>query len=330
MKVQLLHDRKHSAQEYVARLRKGFQEAREFNGMDFAFDDGGMIRGAMNEGKSTPINVRIRSKNLPLAHRIAKSIQDEIVKVDGVVDCRILQRLNYPKYIIEVDRKKAAEQGLDQASVMKNVVTALNSSIQFNKKNFWIDPVSRNQYFVGVQYPEGEITSPESLLDVPVTSPLQNRPIPLRNMASLRKAFDSAEVTHTNLQPTIDLTMGVAGRDLGHVADDVATILDRFGKRIDSAVWAPFDPDSPTKETVTGAKIDLSGEYTRMQDTFRSLGVGLVLASVLIYFLLVALFRSYVVPVVILIAVPIGLVGVILMLFVTGTSAINVQSACWA
>ncbi len=325
VKVQLQHDRKRSAQEYVALLRKGFHDAREFDGLEFAFDAGGMIRGAMNEGKSTPINIRIRSKQLPLAHRIAKAIQAEVVKIDGVVDCRVLQRLNYPKYVIEVDRKKAAEQGLDQASVMKNVVTALNSSIQFNKKNFWIDPVSRNQYFVGVQYPEGEIQSPESLLDVPVTSPVQNHPIPLRNMASLRKAFDSAEVTHTNLQPTIDLTMGVAGRNLGHVADDIAKVLDRYGKPIEPAVWAPFNPDSPSKETLTGSKIDLSGEYTRMEDTFRNLGAGLVLASVLVYFLLVALFRSYVMPLIILIAVPLGLVGVVVMLYLTGT-AVNVQS----
>ena len=90
-----------------------------------------------------------------------------------MVDARIIQRLDYPEYIIDVDRAKAADLGLTQAEVMKNVVAALNSSIQFNKKNFWIDPVSQNQYFVGVQYPEEDIKSIETLLDIPITSPAQ-------------------------------------------------------------------------------------------------------------------------------------------------------------
>jgi multidrug efflux pump subunit AcrB len=321
VKVQLEPERKHSAQEYVDVLREGFARSPEFSSLEFAFDAGGMIRGAMNEGKSTPINIRILAKD----HKIAENIQRVVSKIDGIVDCRILQRLDYPKYIIDVDRAKAADLGLDQSDVMKNVVAAINSSIQFNKKNFWIDPVSHNQYFVGVQYPEGEIKSIETLLDVPITSPVQDRPIPLRNVVSLRRASDPAEVTHTNLQPTIDLTMGISGRDLGHVADDVAKAIDSFGNQIEPAVWAPYDPASPVKKLIEGSKIELTGEYTRMQDTFRNLGVGLILAALLIYFLLVALFKSYITPLVILAAVPLGIAGVVIMLYLTKT-AVNVQS----
>jgi multidrug efflux pump subunit AcrB len=208
---------------------------------------------------------------------------------------------------------------------MKNVVAALNSSIQFNKKNFWIDPISHNQYYVGVQYPEGEIKSINTLLDIPITSPEQNRPIPLSNIVSLRRASVPAEITHSNLQATIDLTMGVDGRDLGHVAGDVTAVVSKFGTPEEADTWLPFDPSSPDHKVLEGSKIRLSGEYSRMQDTFRNLGVGLVLASLLIYFLLVALFRSYVTPLVILFAVPIGLIGVITMLYFTKT-AVNVQS----
>jgi multidrug efflux pump subunit AcrB len=326
VKVQLESERQRSAQEYVDLLRAGFAKTPEFSSLEFAFDAGGMIRGAMNEGKSTPINVRIRAKNPTAAHRIAENIQRAVTNIDGVVDCRIMQRLDYPEYIIDVDRAKAADLGLDQSDVMKNVVAAINSSIQFNKHNFWIDPVSQNQYFVGVQYPEGDIQSVESLLDVPITSPVQNRSIPLRNLATLRRASVSAEVTHTNLQATIDLTMGVSGRDLGHVADDVTKAIDAFGAPMGNAVWAPYDPSAPgAKKTLEGSKIELSGEYARMQDSFRNLGAGLILASLLIYFLMVALFKSYITPLVILSAVPIGVVGVILMLYFTST-AINVQS----
>ncbi len=325
VKVQLGEEREKSAQEYVDILREGFGEDPIFSSLEFAFDAGGMIRGAMNEGKSTPINIRITSKNLELAHEIAERIEQKVSKIDGVVDCRILQRLDYPKYIIDVDRTKAADLQLDQADVMKNVVAALNSSIQFNKHNFWIDPVSHNQYFVGVQYPERDIQSVDTLLDVPVTSPLQDKPIPLRNIASLRRSNDPAEITHANLQPTIDLTMGVSRRDLGHVAIDVANAVAEFGEQLEPGVWAPYDPYSKEHKTVKGSKVTLTGEYTRMQDTFQNLGVGLILASLLIYFLMVALFKSYITPLVVLAAVPIGIVGVIIMLYLTST-AINVQS----
>ena len=107
------------------------------------------------------------------------------------------------------------------------------SSIQFNKRNFWIDPLTHNQYFVGVQYPEQDIKSIQTLLDIPITSPVQNRPIPLKNIVSLKRASVPAEVNHTNLQPTIDLTMGVSGRDLGHVSDDVTRVINHSASRSD-------------------------------------------------------------------------------------------------
>src|SRR5262249_9394726 len=153
----------------------------------------------------------------------------------------------------------------------------------------------------------------------------QDKSIPLRNVATVRRADIPAEVTHTMLQPTIDLTMGVEGRDLGHVSDDVVKVIDRFGARRKGASWQPYDPDAKQPKLLEGSKIELTGEYTRMQDTFSTMGLGLVLASLLVYFLMVALFRSWLSPLVILSAVPIGLVGVVLMLYLTST-AINVQS----
>ncbi len=325
VKVQLKHDRHHSAQEFVRELRDGFASTPSFGDLEFAFDAGGMIRGAMNEGKSTPLNVRITGKKLKKTWQVADAIRKEVRKVPGVVDCRILQRLDYPQYIINVDRAKAANLGLTQADVMKNLVAALNSSIQFNKHNFWIDPKSHNQYFVGVQYPEEDIASMDTVLDVPITSGTQKTPIPLRNVATAEPVKVPAEVTHTNLQPTIDLTMGVEGRDLGHVADDVALVVAKFGETHGRGEWLPYDPGSKDHAILEGSKIVLSGEYSRMQDTFRNLGIGLILASLLVYFLMVALFKSWLTPLVILSAVPVGLVGVVLMLFITGT-AINVQS----
>ncbi len=327
IKVQLAEHRHHSAQEYVHMLRTRFAADPAFSDLEFAFDAGGMIRSAMNEGKSSPINVRISGKNMPQARQVAEGIHRRVSRINGVVDARIIQRLDYPEFIIEVDRAKAADLGLNQAEVMKNVVAALNSSIQYHKKNFWIDPVSKNQYFVGVQYFEEDIASVDTLLDVPITSPKQSMPIPLRNIASLHRGSVPTEITHNNLQSTIDLTMGVHGRDLGHVADDVARVVGEFGVAQPNGSWIPYDPadQSKNRQTIKGAMIELSGEYSRMQETFRSLGFGLILATMLIYFLMAALFKSYMTPLVILFAVPLGLIGVVIMLYVTGT-AINVQS----
>ncbi len=146
------------------------------------------------------------------------------------MDARIIQRLDYPQYVIKVDRAKSAQLGLTQADVMKAIIAALNSSIQFNKHNFWIDPKSKNQYYVGVSYLEKDIESIDTLLDIPITSPVQNSPVPMRNVVTVDRTPVATEVTHYNIQPTIELTMGVEGRDLGHVSDDVAKVLGEFGE----------------------------------------------------------------------------------------------------
>lgn len=355
LKVQLIPDREKSAQECVDLLRHGFKDDPDFEktlhevydrrrnarpeegrltpdtpqftrtNLEFAFDAGGMIRSAMNEGRSTPINVRITGKNLYKARRVADQILAEVQQIEGVVDARILQRLDYPQYVIEVDQSKASSLQLTQTDVMRNIVSAFNSSVQFNKHNFWIDPKSHNQYYVGVQYPEGDIKSLETLLDIPITSADQKRSIPLRNVASVRKTDVPSEVVHTNLQPTMDLTMGVHGRDLGHVAADVNRVVARFGQPRPDGGWTPFDPESKERKPMEGAKVAMSGEYEKMLQTFRFQAFGMVGAVMLIYFLMVALFKSYVTPLVVLSAVPVGVTGVVLMLFFTGT-ALNVQS----
>jgi multidrug efflux pump subunit AcrB len=368
LKVQLKPERARSAQEAVALLRRGFAADPEFeralaavyerrmhapqaedrltpdtppfarNNLEFAFDAGGMIRSAMNEGRSTPINVRVTAKNLPKARKVADRILAEARGIDGVVDARIIQRLDYPEYVIEVDQAKASALQLTQTDVMRNIVAAFNSSVQFNKHNFWIDPKSHNQYYVGVQYPEGDIKDLDTLLNIPITSPDQKRSINLRNVATVRKTEVPSEVVHTNLQPTIDLTMGVAGRDLGHVAADVNAVVARYGQQrkkqvkfagleaeVDDTGWTPYDPDAADGRTMEGARVVVSGEYQKMNDTFRFQALGMVGAIVLIYFLMVSLFKSYVTPLVVLSAVPVGVTGVVLMLYFTGT-ALNVQS----
>jgi len=327
VRIQLAPEREGSAQEYASKLREALKANQKFSDLEFAFNTGGLIRGAMNEGKSTPVNIRVTGKDLVKPAMIAAMIRDKVAKIDGVVDPLIVQRQNYPEYVINVDRTKAADLGMTQQDVMQNVVAALNSSISFNKHNFWIDPKSHNQYFVGVQYPEKDITSIETMLDIPITGRIKAEPVPLRTLASVTRTTVPTEILHNNLQPSVDLTMGVEGRDLGHTADDIAVVLNEFGQKRPDGDWSPYDPTSSgsKKQTMKGSKIVLSGEYARMQTTFRDLAIGMVLAVLLMYFLMVALDKSYIVPLTVMLTVPISMAGVFPFLYITGT-AINVQS----
>ena len=221
-------------------LRDGLAKESRFADLEFAFDAGGMIHAAMNEGKSTPISIRVTGKNQETAHQVAAAIRERVAAIDGVVDARVIQRLNYPEYMINVDRKKAADLGLTQEDVMRNVVAAMNSSIQFNKSNFWIDPINKNQYYVGVQYREKDIKSVETLLNVPGDRPEADRP-----GAAAEPRLDREDQRphrgHPPQHPADDRADdGRLGRDLGHVADDVT------GPSTSSASRPATRPGSPT------------------------------------------------------------------------------------
>jgi multidrug efflux pump subunit AcrB len=325
VKIQLKEDRRHSSQEWIRVLRQGLTGTTRFGNLEFSFDSGGLVRGALNEGKSSPINIQLVGKDQTTLFALADKIKGAVKNINGVVDARVLQRPDAPQLNIEVDRAKAAQLALTQDDIMKNVIAATNSSITYNKKNFWIDPITSNQYFVGVQYPEARISSMEDILNIPITSPKQDTPIPLSNLATITTDKIPTEIHHVNLQPAIDLTMNVEGRDLGHVSIDVAKALDKFGKKQGDGTWVPYETSGDATTTLAGSKIILAGEYVRMQETFTSLGWGLILASLLIYFLMVALDRSFIVPLAVMLIVPLCLIGILPMLYVT-RSAVNVQS----
>jgi multidrug efflux pump subunit AcrB len=326
IKVQLTEHRAHTAQHYVEQLRKGLAADERLSTYDFAYDAGGMVRGALNEGKSTPINIQLTGKNQKKLFALGQQLRKDVSQIPGVVDARVLQRMDAPAFRIKVDRDQAARLGLTQAEVMHNVVAATNSSISFHKTNFWIDPKTKNQYFVGVQYPEQVFNSMAALKNIPITGHRQEAPITLGDLATITRDEIPADIKHVNLQSTIDLSLGVEGRDLGHISDDVMKLLNGYGAADGEGVWFPFDPDSKEpRRTLEGSKIVLSGEYSKMRETFHSLGKGLILASLLIYFLMVGLDRSFLVPFTVMSIVPLCLIGILPMLYITG-SAVNVQS----
>lgn len=304
IKIQLTDHRSASAQDYAVKLRAGLGE--RFPGLQFAFNTGGIVSTALNYGALSPINMQVAGKKLDDVRKVAQMIRASAAAVRGAADVRIQQRFDYPQLYIDVDHDKAAELGLTQQEVIQNVVTCLNSSIQF-ARNFWIDPVSGNQYWVGVQYREEDINSIDDLLNVPITGKNTGGTVLLRNIATIRRLTAPAEMTHVNYAPVVEILANVSGRDAGSVASD-----------IEAAVAKMTIPD--------GVRVEMRGEVKQMRASFGAMGASLAMATVLVYLIMVALFRSFVDPLIVLFVVPQGLIGVVVTLYATDTT-LNVQSA---
>lgn len=301
--VQLTPERNRSAQQYVATLRR--ELPGRFPGMEFAYDTGGLLTAALNFGLPSPINIQVEGNDLHVGHEIAERIKTLVTTVPGTVDVRIQQRLDYPQLDVAVNRVKAAFLGLTQQDVVKNTSSALNSSIGFDPA-FWVDDRNGNHYFLGVQYPEDQIRSRESLDNIPITGSDPRSPTLLQNIADFKRSATTLEAEHVNIVRVTDLYANVQGRDIGSVASEIQKKLD-------------------TLELPSGYRVQMRGEVSSMKESFQSLIFGLVLASLLVYLVMVAQFRSFLDPFIIMFAVPLGGIGVIWMLLLTGTT-LNIQS----
>ncbi|MBI4578904.1 MAG: efflux RND transporter permease subunit, partial [Planctomycetes bacterium] len=318
--VQLTHERSRSAQEYANALREKLGEG--FAGIEFAFETGGMITAALNFGLPSPINIQVEGNKLEVAAKLAQRIKTICERVPGAVDVRIQQKLDYPQIAVDVDRTRAAYCGLTQQDVVKNIVTAFNSSINFSP-SFWIDHKNGNHYFIGAQYPEDRITSINTLEHIPITGARPDSTTLLKNIASFRRTTAPAEINHLNINRVTDIFVNVQGRDIGFVAAEIEKGLDALRAEMAQEDEAAVKADQP--KPWEGYRVDMRGEVASMKESFASLGFGLALASVLVYLVMVAQFRSFVDPFIVMFAVPLGLVGVLATLFLTGTT-INIQS----
>jgi multidrug efflux pump subunit AcrB len=324
VEVQLTDRRRRSSQDWAHELRRVLTE--RFPGVDLSFHTGGMAAAALNGGLPSPIDVQVSGNKLDVAAGIAERVRAAVAEVRGTVDVRVQQRLDYPAIRVDVDRTKAAHLGLTPVDVVKNVVTSLNSSINFDPA-FWIDESNGNHYFLGAQFAEHDIESFETLENIPLTAsdqmalaPLPTRGMPvamrsdgprralLKNVARFERTTAPTEVTHLNISRVVDVFANVTGRDVGGVAADV------------DAVLSPIRADLPP-----GYAITVRGEVQNIAESFRGLAFGLLLAAALVYLIMVAQFRSFLDPFVVMFAVPLGLIGVVVTLLVTG-STLNVQS----
>ncbi|MBI1914104.1 MAG: efflux RND transporter permease subunit [Planctomycetes bacterium] len=319
-------DRGRSSQEYARRLREAF--AGKFPGVEFAFNTGGMVSAALNFGLPAPINIQVEGRDMKDQYKIAREVKELIEReVPGAVDVRIQQTIDYPTIKIDPDRTKMAYSGFSQEDTVKNVGSATNGSERLDPI-FWLDYKTGNHYFVGVTYKEEDIQSLYTLKTVPLTGTMSRGPVQLQDVVGEPTIKSSAvEVNHVALARVIDIYANVQGRDVGSVAADIEKALSRWGKKNEGggsmASWSVVDQKSG--KVVPGYAVKMRGEVASMKESFASLGFGLVLAVVLIYLVMVAQFRSFLDPFIILFAVPLGLIGVLAILSVTGTT-INVQS----
>ncbi|MEW6305626.1 MAG: efflux RND transporter permease subunit, partial [Verrucomicrobiota bacterium] len=307
--VQLAEKHSKSTFQYVDELRAKLPG--QFPGIEFSFDTGGMMTAALNFGLPSPINIQVEGKDLHVARGVADQIVRHAQTVPGAVDVRIQQRLDAPIINVDVDRVKAAQIGLAQENVVKNIVTALNSSINF-APSFWIDENNGNHYFIGAQYREENIKSLETVLDIPITGRKQSTPVPLRSLAKFSRGTAPLEVNHVNITRVTDIYVNVRERDVGSVAADIEQYINQI--------------QNDRSVVPEGYRIEMRGEVKSMKESFQSLGFGFVLAVVLVYLVMVVQFRSFLDPFIVMFAVPLGLIGVALMLWLTGTY-LSIQSA---
>jgi multidrug efflux pump subunit AcrB len=295
-----------STWDYIRTLRRRLN--RQYPVLGFFFQPADIVGQILNFGLPAPIDVQVIGPlgNSAKNYVIAKQVAARLRRIPGAVDVHLHQVVDAPELRFNVDRTRADQLGLTQADVANSLLISLSSNMQL-APNYWINPQNNVDYPVAVQAPEYKMTSTADLLETPVHARSGSTQL-LANVARLERGMTPSVVNHYNVQPSYDVYANVEGRDLGSVAGEVRRAL------------AEFQPKLPR-----GSYFETRGQVETMRSSFIGLGVGLVFAVVLVYFVMVVNFQSWLDPFIILMALPGALAGILLMLFVTQTT-INVPS----
>ena len=303
VQVGLREGHKTGSYEYMNRMRKRLAE--ELPQLNAYFQSGGLVDAVLNLGLPAPIDLQVSGSDLRVAHTVASGLVARIRGIANVSDVFIPQDIDYPALALDIDRVRASRLGLTQREVVSNVITALTSN-QMIAPSYWVDQHTGNDYMLTVQYPENRVASTLDLTAIPLHAPKASDSVRLDAVTSLRQFSAPTEVNHYQLRRVVDIYVGLANEDLGKAATEMDRIV--------------ADTKLPD-----GVRVDLRGMVQGMRASFRSFAFGLLLAIVLLYLILVAQFESFVDPLIILLAVPLGLTGVLIMLYLAGTT-LNVQS----
>jgi multidrug efflux pump subunit AcrB len=303
---------------YMRQIRKML--ARDFPGSTGYFQPADIVSQVLNFGLSSPIDLQVEYPDLQKGYEVARRLRDGVAEVAGTADAHIVQVIDYPALKVQVDRLRAAQAGIAERDVSNNLLVSLSSS-GLVAPSFFLNPHNNVNYFVVVKTPLSKLSSVNQVMSTPLTAgtPLAsqsgNAPaaVPeaptqmLSGIAEVQPGGSPEQINHYTVQRVIDVGANVEGRDLGSVAADIQKKIDALGK---------LPP---------GMKITLRGQNQVMNQSFRMLGLGLILAALLVYCLMVILFQSWLDPFIIMVAVPGALVGILWMLVLTHTT-INVES----
>ena len=303
VQVSLNDDHKVGSYEYMDRVRAAVHQ--EMPEISSYFQSGGLVDAVLNLGLPAPIDVQVSGSDLEHDYAVAQKIAQQAQNLPGVSDVLIPQDIDAPSFQLNINRIRASELGLSQREVVSNIITALTSNVMI-APSYWVDPKTGNDYFLSVQYPEGMVKSVSDLSSIPLRGINQANPTRLDMVADVTKVLAPTEVDHYQLRRTIDVFVATKTENLAIVAPAIQKIANQVEK-----------PE--------GVRVKLMGTVQAMYASFSSFGFGLLLAVLLVFLVLVAQFRSFVDPFLILLAVPPGLMGVILTLVLTGTT-LNVMS----
>jgi multidrug efflux pump subunit AcrB len=306
IQVALQEPHRLSSFEYMNRVRQGIAE--QYPDVRTFFSSGSMVDAILNMGMPAPIDIQVSSSRLHESYRIAQDLASRVGQLPGVGQVYIPQDLNYPGLRLDVDRINASKLGLTQKEIVDNVITALNSSTMI-APNYWVDYKTGNDYFLTVQYFENGPTAIhnfEDLTNIPIRAPKLTQPTTLDSVVKVENVQTPTEVDHYQIQRVTDVYVTPAGEDLGKVANGVQDVLGQM-------------------KIPENVRVNLRGMVQGMRESFRSFAIGLSLSVVLLYLILVAQFKSFRDPFLIMLAIPMGFIGVLLLLPLTGTT-LNVMS----
>jgi multidrug efflux pump subunit AcrB len=295
----------HHLSSFAAMDRVRARLQRDLPQVSAYFQTGGLVDAILNLGLPAPIDIQVSGADLAATHQIASTLAQRIRALSGVSDVLVPQDIDYPSLRVNVDRVHASELGLTEKEVVGNLITALASDYMI-APSYWVDPKTGNDYFLTVQYPEGTVKNLADLSAIPLRGPRSEKPTPLDAISSLEHIQSPTEVDHYQLKRVIDVYVSPTHEDLSRVAAGVQAII------ADTAL-------------PPNVRITVRGSVEAMQTSFRSFGLGLLLATLLVYLILVAQFESFLDPLLILLAVPTGLTGVLAILWLTGTT-LNIMS----
>jgi multidrug efflux pump subunit AcrB len=286
--------------DYVKTMRERLP--RMFPSASFAFLPADMVSQILNFGVPAPIDLQIVGSDVQANRKYSNMLLARIRLIPGIADARIQQAFQQPTLNVNVDRSLAGLVGLSEKDAATAMQTTLSGSSQ-TSPTYWLNPKTGVSYPVSIQTPPSILYTMNDLNNIPVTTSGGTNTQLLGGLATIERTASNAVVSHYNVRPVIDIFATPQGRDLGAIAADIRKLM-----------------QETAHEVPTSAGVALRGQVTTMTSAYQQLFVGLALAFVLIYLLIVVNFQSWLDPFVIVVALPTALAGIVWMLFATDTT----------